>query len=101
MKKVEMDINWRTVQFFIGEEGVFEVMVDADDHRKVKCSCPSFSKAAKCAHTLKVRMRMRENDGHYRIQVPDTIDDETVFAAMESAESFREFLIKYGKVEVL
>jgi hypothetical protein len=101
MKGQRMDIDWRTVQFFIGDNGVAEVLVDAEDHRKVKCTCESFSRSAKCAHSLKVRMRMRENEGHYRIQIPEEIEDDVVVSAMSSPESFREFLIKYGKVEVL
>jgi len=40
----EQDVNWRTVQMFLGEEGVSEVSVDADNAFNVRCTCPSYSK---------------------------------------------------------
>jgi hypothetical protein len=101
MKEVNMDVNWRTVQFFLGDNGVAEVLVDAENHNKVMCTCKLFEKSQKCPHSIKVRMRMRSNDGHYKIQIPDGIPDETVIEAMKTAESFRDFILHYGKVEIL
>ena len=44
---------------------------------------------------------MQENDGHYTVSIPVEIDEEEATAAVSSSEAFREFIIKYGKVEVL
>ena len=44
---------------------------------------------------------MDANNGHYTVHIPVEIEEEEADAAMASAESFREFIIKYAKVEVL
>jgi hypothetical protein len=44
---------------------------------------------------------MDENDGHYAILVPDDVDEAVAEKANESAEAFREFVLKYARVEVL
>lgn len=96
-----MDIEWRTVQMFLDVDGVFEVEIDQDTHKKVRCSCTHFSRAARCKHTRYVKEAMENNDGHYAIQIPVDIDDEEAWTAMSSSEAFRDFIIKYGKVVVL
>jgi hypothetical protein len=101
MRGLDMEIDWRTVQMFIGDEGISEVQIDAENSTKMRCSCKSFSKAARCKHTKFVRNQTESNDGNYAIQVPVDISDEEAFDAMSSADTFREFILKYGKVEVL
>lgn len=101
MKGLDMEIDWRTIQLFIGEDGISEVELDAENSTKMRCSCKSFLRSARCKHTKFVKTMMENNDGHYAIQVPVDISDEYALDAMSSAESFREFIIKYGKVEVL
>ena len=97
-----MDIDWRTVQLFLGEDGVSEVSIAAHDSRKVRCTCNSFFGSARCKHTKFVKQRMQENNGNYSISIPEEIDDEDAYEAMENgAESFREFVLKYGVVEVI
>lgn len=96
-----MDIDWRTIQMFIGEDGVAEVELDAENSSKIRCSCKSFYKSARCKHTKFVKSHMQENDGHYAIQVPVDISDEEALDAMSSSDTFRKFILKYGKVEVL
>lgn len=98
-----MDIDWRTVQLFLDEStmGVFEVEIDAENHKKARCSCPSFSRQATCKHVRFVKSAMKDSDGHYSIQIPVEISDEEALLAMSNAEAFRDFIIKYGKVEVI
>ena len=96
-----MDIDWRTVQLFLGDEGVSEVQIDSENSTKVRCSCNAFSKSARCKHARFVKNQIGNNDGHYSIHVPLDISDEYAFTAMSSADAFREFIIKYGKVEVI
>jgi hypothetical protein len=97
----ENEISWRTVQLFLGEEGVSEVCIDAMDALNVKCTCPSFSKFRKCKHASFVLNKIDKNDGHYGVQIPENIDDDIAFEALEDEEAFRAFIIKYGKIEVL
>ena len=96
-----MDIDWRTVQVFLSEDGISEVQIDVDNSRKVRCNCEAFMRSARCKHAQFVKARMEENDGHYAIRIPEDVPDEEAFEAMGSSEDFRNFLLKYGKIEVL
>jgi hypothetical protein len=100
-KEVEMDIAWRTVQMFIGEDGVAEVEVDAEFHKKVRCSCKAFNATAKCRHSKFVKGRMEENGGTYTVQIPEDVDDDDAIDAMSDPVLWREFIIQHGEVEVL
>jgi len=101
MRGLDMEIDWRTVQMFLGDDGISEVEIDAENSAKMRCSCKSFFKAARCKHTKYVKNQMEDNNGHYAIQVPVDISDEEALDAMSSADTFREFIIKHGKVQVL
>ena len=99
MKGQNLD-TWRTVQVFLSPTGVYEVQLRPDD-TNAKCSCPSYKIRNKCKHTDFVTARMAENDGHYAILVPDDVPEDIAEKANETAESFREFVLKYARVEVL
>jgi hypothetical protein len=101
VKEAKMDITWRTVQLFLEDYGVAEVEVDQDNANKVRCTCPTFQKTAKCKHAKHIKQQMSQNDGHYSIYIPVNVDEHEAFQAMKSPELFREFVIKYGKVQVL
>lgn len=101
MKDVVMAEEWRTVQLFISENGVCEVQVDSNNVKSVKCNCKGSMTAGRCAHIKHVRKIMDENNGNYTISVPEGIDDADAIAAMADATAFRNFVIKYGKVETL
>jgi hypothetical protein len=45
--------------------------------------------------------QMDGNNGHYSIYIPTHVDEQEAIRAMKDGESFRSFIIKYGKVEVL
>lgn len=96
-----MDIDWRTVQLFLEEDGIFEVEVDVDNCKKIRCNCKAFMNSAKCKHQKWVRKQMDENNGNFSIQIPEDMDDEIALASMATAEGFREFVLTYGKVEVI
>jgi hypothetical protein len=101
MKGLQMDINWRTVQVFLETAGVFEVEVDQTNNKKARCTCPAFGNSARCKHVKFVKQQMEQNDGHYSVSIPVDIPDEEAIKAMATAEDFREFILKYGKVEVI
>jgi hypothetical protein len=102
MKGMSMKSSWRTVQLFISSQGagVFEVEVDTDT-KDVRCNCPVFAKNSFCKHTSFVSNKMRFNNGHYSILVPTEISEEIAVNASEDAEKFRDFVVKYAKVEVI
>jgi hypothetical protein len=101
MKDLNMDIKWRTVQFFLGEEGVSEVEVDSENTSKTRCSCRSFQMTARCKHVKFVKGRMEDSEGHYNIVIPEDVPDSAAVLAVQTPEAFRTFIMKYGKVEVI
>lgn len=100
MKDATMLSDWRTVQLFLSEDGIAEVEVDALRPYQARCNCKAGAKG-KCAHIKRVREVMDANNGHYTVHIPVEIEEDEADLAMEDAESFRKFIIKYGKVEVL
>lgn len=96
-----MEIEWRTVQFFLEEDYVAEVQIDDDDKRKVRCTCDKFPKLARCKHTNFVKRKIAENGGTYTIVVPSDIPEEVAITAMKDPKAFREFVIWHADIEVL
>lgn len=101
MKDVNMDATWRTVQLFLDDDGIAEVEVDHTSPRKIRCNCAQFGPRLKCKHTAFVKQSMENNDGHYSIKVSADVDEEAAFDAIQNPTSFRDFVISYGKVEVI
>lgn len=102
MKGNTVDIDWRTVKLFLDEEfGVSEVAIADSDSRKVKCTCLQFNKGGKCKHTIWVRDWMVTHGGVFSIKIPQEVDPEAELEAFSDLDSFRDFVIKYGKVEVI
>jgi len=93
----------RTVQIFLSETssaiGVFEVMYTTE--KTFKCNCPTFESMAKCQHTRFVERKVKSNNGRYPLEISSDVTSEDVMEASKTAESFRMFLIKHGKIEVL
>jgi hypothetical protein len=96
-----MDIEWRTVQLFLGEEGISETSVATHDNRKVRCSCAVFFSSGRCKHAKYVRNKMANNDGKYEVQIPVNVPDEDALEALGDNDAWREFIYKYGKVAVI
>jgi len=95
-----MDILWRTIQFFISEDGVCEVQSDDSSSKKFRCTCRDFSLLARCKHVRFVKDRIGES-GVFTVKLAEDIDVENVSAAMNDPDLFREFLIRHAKIEVL
>jgi hypothetical protein len=101
MKEKAMTNTWRTVQLFLEDAGVFEVEINSENSSQVRCSCKAFNTSSRCKHSRFVKTSMANNNGHYTIQVPEDTPDEAAAEAMDSAESFRNFIIWNAKVEVI
>ena len=69
--------------------------------QKVRCNCKDFNSLAKCKHAKYVRTEIEKNGGAYKLSIPEDIDEEEVFMALDDAEAFRNVVIKYGKVLVI
>lgn len=96
MKDEVMEIEWRTIQFFVDDEGVSEVCADIMNPKKIKCDCGKFMKAAKCKHAEFVKNLIASSGGAFVLRVPETVPEEEEDAAFESSDAFRKFVIKYG-----
>lgn len=101
MKGKSMSSPWRTVQQFISEQalGIFEVEVNTDT-KETRCNCPVWNKKGSCKHTQFVNFRIRHT-GHYSIMIPNEVPEEMAMEANESPKSFRDFIVKYAKIEVI
>jgi hypothetical protein len=42
-----------------------------------------------------------ENGGNYIVQIPQEVPDEDALEAMEDSDAWREFVLRYGKVETI
>lgn len=102
MKGMQMDSTWRTVQVFLSSSaaGVFEVEVDIES-KDMRCTCPVWRKSNLCKHIRFVKDRMTFNKGHYSIMVPHEVPEELAAEANEDSQKFREFVLRYAKIEVL
>jgi hypothetical protein len=102
MKGMSVESPWRTVQLFISAQaaGVFEVEVDTDT-KNTRCNCPVWRKTLMCKHANFVKDKMRMNRGHYSILVPNEVPEELAVSASDDAAKFRDFIVRYAKVEVL
>jgi hypothetical protein len=92
--------DYRTVQFFLAETGVYEVSADKNN-KFFKCTCTGYTARKKCKHIDFVKERTEDNLGVYPTEVSSKATKEEATEAALSNDTFREFLIKYGKVEVV
>ena len=101
MKGPQVSSAWRTVQQFISAQGagIFEVEVETET-KDVRCSCPVYFKKGSCKHIQFVNEKIKYT-GHYSIMVPNSIPEEVALEANVDADKFREFVVKYAKIEVL
>lgn len=101
MKGQQMSSAWRTVQLFISAQGagIFEVEVETET-KDTRCNCPVWSKRGSCKHIQFVNDKIKYT-GHYSIMVPNEIPEEMALDANTDAKKFREFVLKYAKIEVL
>lgn len=102
MKERIVQDDWRTVQLFLTKNfEVAEVEVNLVDNSNVRCSCAGYGKVRRCNHIKFVKTKMMSNEGHFTVQIPTAVEEGLAAMAMEDAEMFRQFIIDYGKVEVI
>jgi hypothetical protein len=104
MKEFQMTDDFRLVQVFLPQQnlsgpGIYEVSVGDTD--EFNCTCPGFSGRAKCKHVEFVKARIETNNGTYPLEISSRATTDDAAKAQKSSNHFREFIIKFGKVEVL
>ena len=87
----------KTIQFFIGSTGVEEVKITSNN--KFVCTCDGFINRKKCKHITWIELQFEKDT--FPMQIDKATPDEAIKKARESNEAFREFLLRYGKIEVV
>lgn len=91
----------KPLQFFLDPSGVSTVSL-GEDKRSLTCDCPAFKKKESCKHVEWVGDRILKTTGLYPVQISKRAPDDEMKAAFSGDnDAYRDFLLKYGKVEVL
>ena len=91
----------RLLQVFLSPNltGVFEVSIDAIS-RNLTCSCPGYRARYRCKHLRWVESQLSA-DGGFHVPVPAETDMEALVEASHDAITWREFVLRTFKPEVL
>jgi len=93
-------MTWQTTQLFLSSNGVFEVQINLDN-QKLRCNCQGANVRSYCKHMAFVSKRMELNGGVYPVEISKKAKIEDATIANLDPDSFRSFLVKYGKIEAL
>jgi hypothetical protein len=92
----------RLVQVFLSpvqtSPNIFEV--SSGKNAQLTCTCPGFQGKTSCKHTRFVQARIDANDGNYPLEISNRATDDDAELARTSPQAFREFVIKFAKIEV-
>lgn len=92
----------KLVQIFLSQSpsptpGIYEVnLIQGGDFI---CTCPGYTGKTNCMHVRFVKRRVKENNGTYPLEISVKCSSEDKNRATESPEAFRNFVIKFGKIE--
>ena len=98
------NVEWRTIQFFISENGVCEVLVNTDHPESMRCTCRRFKLVGKlfsCKHVKFMYQELVVKQGSVRIEIPEDLDDATIDEMLDDPKLFRDHLLHYGKPGVM
>lgn len=101
MKGSSVESDWRTIQIFLSDDGVHEVEMVMTDSKKMRCTCAIYKQGKRCKHIRHIRSKMEENDGDYSVMIPDTLTEQQIEQALLHPDTFRDFLVRYSKIEVI
>lgn len=99
----EVTTHWRVVQIFLpagdAAPAVYEVEVD-DVARRARCNCLIHQARSSCSHVRLVEARMSQNSGQYPLNLPAQVQTD-LSEVLKDRGRFRDFVIRYGRIEVL
>ena len=93
----------RLIQVFLPKTatpGVSIYEVSSDPDGVLYCNCAGYVDKGTCKHVRLVNSRIKENKGTYPLEMIAKSSKEEAEEARASAESFRNYIIKFGKIEV-
>lgn len=93
----------KLIQVFLSQTktpgpGIYEV--SGDEQGNLFCTCPGFKGRNTCKHSRFVKSRIDSNNGTYPLEISSRATAEDAARAKKSDKDFREFIIKYGRIEV-
>lgn len=93
----------KLVQVFLSQSqtpgpSIFEVT--SNEAGTLFCTCPGFRGRSTCKHTKFVQARIDSNNGNYPLEISSRATADDAAKARSSSKDFREFVIKFGKIEV-
>ena len=93
----------RLIQLFLSPSmspgpSIYEVSMEPDT--SFVCTCAGYKGRSTCKHIKFVEARVKNNNGNYPLELSSRATKEDADKAKVSPEAFREFVIKYGKIEV-
>jgi hypothetical protein len=99
-----MDDQLKLIQVFLTQgsvpgPSVYEVSQTNDN--TLVCTCPGYRGRGSCKHVKFVRARIEENDGVYPLEITYKATLEDATKAKQSNKDFRDFVLKFGKIEVV
>ena len=99
----ESVVQMKPLQFFLTEgefpgPSIFEVFQTED--KKIICTCPTFKGRSSCKHVKFVKLRMDTDGGIYRLEYVGNPTYEEKEKSRRSFQDRKEFIIKYGKIEI-
>lgn len=86
----------KTVQFFVGDSGVEEVVSAG---KEFYCTCAGFQSRKKCKHVNWCQQKLTE--AGFPVTLIRHAKKEELELSRESEEEFRKLLLKYGKIEAI
>lgn len=104
MKESPVTNEFRIVQVFLplNNNRSPEIYEVSSNEVNLRCTCHMFYSRNRCKHIDFVQAKIDANGGKtYPLEISIRATKEDAEKATASVESFREFVIKFGRVEVI
>lgn len=99
-----LDQNVSLLQQFLtysATSGPLIVEVGVTESNKVVCNCNRFLSSTSCKHSRFVKYSMEKNNGVYDNGISHRATQEDKNKAMLSSKNRREFVARFGTIEVI
>lgn len=99
-----IDDNLKLLQQFLtlsAGPGPSIIEVGVTQDKKVVCNCAKFILKNTCRHSRYILSQMDDNGGEYPYGVSSRATKEDKDKAQLSNKNFREFIVKFGTIEVI
>lgn len=107
MDSMADQLNYKLIQFFLtGDDdlpAIYEVRL-MKETKLLTCTCPGYRGRTDCKHIKFIRERLASSEerGHYVLKLDSETPEDVIdgISRMDYSE-YRDFVAKYGMIEVL